>query len=113
MSPLPGISAAGSTPPADERARLKQTAQQLEAAFYEQMLKALRATVPEGGSTSPGSRQAGDMFTDLLDQQVSEDLAARQGPASLGQAIYRQLARDAGWSISGSGDSGSTSGGER
>lgn len=85
--------------PSDERARLRKAAEQLEATFIQQMMKALRATVPQS-ETSAGSGQANAMFTDLLDQRVSEDLAGRM-QRGLGEAIYRQLARDAGWSIGG------------
>ena len=72
--------------PAD--ARLRKVAQQLEGAFVEQLFKAMRETVPEGGLTGGGSGE--EIFSSLMDQHL-----AAQVPASwehgLGAALIRQL----------------------
>ena len=70
--------------------RLRAATQLLEGTFYQEMFKAMRGTVPEGGVVSAGSGQ--DMFESLLDQHVA-DAAAGQSRArsdrGLGSALYR------------------------
>ena len=80
--------------PAAERAKLEKVAEQLEAQFMRHLLQALRDTVPEGSSTG-GMGQAKTMFTEILDEQIAEDLAGRL-QKGVGEAIYRELARSAG-----------------
>lgn len=91
-APPPGPRAAGrgATPDAD---RLRATARQLEGVFVEQMFKAMRETVPEGGAVSGGSGEA--MFTGMLDQSLAEEVPARWSNG-LAEALYRQLQRAAG-----------------
>jgi flagellar protein FlgJ len=72
----------------DERdAALRRACARLEGVFMQEMLKALRATVPEGMS---GGGAAEDMFTGMLDQHVADNAAARL-ERGLGAALYRQL----------------------
>lgn len=69
-------------------AELKKVAQQLEGVFIEQLMKAMRSTVPEGDLGRGGAGE--DIFTGLMDQQVS-DAAAARGHGGLSAAIYRQM----------------------
>jgi flagellar protein FlgJ len=72
--------------------KLRGTAQQLQSVFVEQLFKAMRATVPEDGMFSGG--QGEEVFRGLLDQQVAELVPDQwQGQHSLGETLYRQLAR--------------------
>lgn len=77
---------------ADPREQLKQTAQSLQSVFVEQLFKAMRDTVPEGGLMSGG--QGEDMFRTMLDQQAAELAPGQwQHAGSLSDAIVRQLSR--------------------
>lgn len=72
---------------ADE-ARLRQAARQMEGVFVQQLLKAMRETVPDEGLARGGMGE--EIFTALLDQQVA-DTAAGRWERGLGMALYRQL----------------------
>ena len=70
--------------------RLRAATQLLEGTFYQEMFKAMRGTVPEGGAISRGSGE--DMFEGLLDQHIA-DAAAGQSDRGLGSALYRYFAQ--------------------
>ncbi len=53
---------------------LKQAAQQFEAVFTNMMLKSMRDAIPQNGILDSDQTR---MFTALLDQQLSQNLAAR------------------------------------
>jgi flagellar protein FlgJ len=76
-------------PPQTEAERLRKVARDLEGVFVEQMFKAMRETVPEGGVTDGGSGEA--MFTGMLDQHLSAATPARW-EHGLAEVLYRQLA---------------------
>jgi peptidoglycan hydrolase FlgJ len=88
-------------PAADERARLRTLARQLEGVFVAQLFKAMRESVPRGGLTDGGS--GGEMFTAMLDEKVADQAAARMND-HLGEALVRQLAHR----LSAAGDGGHT-----
>lgn len=89
-TPLTGR--AGATPaPQSEQERLRKVARDLEGVFVEQMFKAMRETVPEGGVVDGGTGE--EMFTALLDQKMSALVPARWDDG-LAEAVYRQLAPD-------------------
>jgi len=73
---------------ADEAARLRKAAAEVEGVFMQQLFKAMRATVPAGGLFDGGTGE--DMFTGMLDEHVANVAAARQ-KHGLGEALYRQL----------------------
>lgn len=70
-------------------ARLRRATRDFEAVFIQQMLKALRETVPEGGLVDGGRSE--EMFTALLDEHVAT-VAADRAQGSLADALYRQFA---------------------
>lgn len=76
--------------PSDTDTRLREVAAQFEAVFVRQLFAAMRATLPEGGAIDAG--HAEDLFSQMLDEQVSELSAGRSG-RGLADAIYRQLRR--------------------
>jgi peptidoglycan hydrolase FlgJ len=87
MSALPPL--ASVSPAADTQdARLRQAARQLEGAFVEQMLKAMRETVPEDGGFRGGAGE--EVFTALLDQHLSARVPVG-GTGGLTEALVRQL----------------------
>ncbi|HEY0970383.1 MAG TPA: rod-binding protein [Gemmatimonadales bacterium] len=86
-TPLTGR--AGATPtPLTENERLRKVARDLEGVFVEQMFRAMRETVPDGGVVDGGTGE--EMFTTLLDQKLSADAPARWD-RGLAEAVYRQL----------------------
>lgn len=70
-------------------ARLKAATDALEGAFYQELFKAMRETIPDSGLVGGGSGK--DAFTTLMDQHLSE-VAASQSEGGLGRALYRWFA---------------------
>lgn len=68
-----------------EEARLRAATRLLEGTFYQELFKAMRQTVPQGGVVDGGAGEA--MFTELMDQHVS-DAAALRATRGIGQALY-------------------------
>lgn len=66
---------------------LREAAEQFEGLFIQQMLAAMRKTVPEDGLFS--SSEEGT-FRSLADQQLAQDLA-RSGDFGIADALVRQL----------------------
>ncbi len=71
-----------------EAERLRGVARDLEGVFVEQLFKAMRETVPEGGMLDGGSGE--EMFTGLLDQRLAGEVPSRW-EHGLAEALYRQL----------------------
>lgn len=86
------VGPAGSGGPALDpaHARLREAAHQLEGVFVNELLKAMRATVPDDGIISQDPGQ--ETFTGMLDQRIAE-LYAGRSQHGLGEALYRQLSR--------------------
>lgn len=74
--------------PGSEEARLRKAARDLEGVFVEQLYKAMRDTVPEGGLVDGGSGE--EMFTSMLDQHLAGQ-TPDQWQSEIGAALYRQL----------------------
>ena len=67
--------------------RLKEASEQLEGVFVQQLMKALRDTVPEGGTpNAPG----GDLYSSLLDEHLAQ-VIADDTKTGIAEALYRQL----------------------
>ncbi len=60
----------------------------LEGFTYQEMFKALRRTIPDGGAIPSGT--GNEIFQDLLDQHIAQ-LAAMGSERGLGSALYRQF----------------------
>ncbi len=73
-----------------EGARLKAATDALEGAFYQELFKAMRETVPDSGLLDGGGGE--DAFTSLMDQHLS-DVAAARSHGGVGQALYRWFSR--------------------
>jgi len=74
---------------ANDEAKLKKTAKQLEGVFVQQLFKAMRETVPQDeGAVSGGTGE--DMFTGLMDQHLAADTPT-QWAHGLADAAYKQL----------------------
>jgi hypothetical protein len=64
---------------------------QFEAIFLQQMMQAMRKTVPES-SMMPRS-YANDMYNSMMDQAIAET-GSHQAPLGLAMNMYKQLQRD-------------------
>ena len=71
----------------DSPEALRAAAKQFEAVMLQQMLKAMRATVPRNDFTSSDAER---MFQEMSDQQLAQNLAAGHG-LGLGELLARQL----------------------
>ena len=80
-----GVEASGGPGRAE---RLRHATKEFESVFIQEMLKAMRSTVPEGGLVDAG--QSEDMFTSLLDEHVAR-AAAERSEGGLADALYRQF----------------------
>ena len=77
---------AGTASPND--AKLRRATQELEGVFVQELFKAMRETVPEGGIVDGGPGE--EMFSSMMDQTISSD-AASGWERGIGAALYRQL----------------------
>jgi len=68
---------------------LKQAASQFEALFMQMLLKSMRDAVPQYDAMSS---EAGRMYTGMLDQQMTQTMAAGKG-IGLADMMVKQLAR--------------------
>lgn len=73
-----------------DEARLRAATDALESTFYQELFKAMRASVPESGLLDGGTGE--DAFTAMMDQHLSEVQATRS-QGGLGQALYRWFAQ--------------------
>ncbi|MBI5780551.1 MAG: flagellar assembly peptidoglycan hydrolase FlgJ [Rhodocyclales bacterium] len=71
----------------DSPEALRAAAKQFEAVMLQQMLKAMRATVPRNDFSSSDAER---MFQEMSDQQLAQNLAASHG-IGLGELLARQL----------------------
>jgi flagellar protein FlgJ len=72
----------------DTPGAIKETAKQLESLFMRELIKSMREATQKSGLLDSS---AGDMSTDLLDQQLSVTMSGQ--PGGLSAAIERQLSR--------------------
>ena len=75
----------------DPRAAIKQTAQQFESLFMQQLMKSMRSATLSSGMLENSGTQMG---TELLDDQFAQKLVGR--PGGLSDLIARQLERQLG-----------------
>lgn len=72
-------------------ASIKETAKQFEALFVGMMMKSMRKATPSDG---PLDSEQGKMFTSMLDQQISQKIAARG--MGLADVIAKQMMQQSG-----------------
>lgn len=83
---MTAISAVTPRGPTSDRAEVQKIARDLQAVFVQEMLKAMRDTVPDGTTRSHGE----DTFRVLFDQELATKLSAGM-EGSLTRAIEDQL----------------------
>ncbi len=72
----------------DPRGALRDATRQFEALFVREVLKSMRAAIPESGLTTGTGHQ---VYQDMLDSQLAQSLAGR--PGGLAQVLLSQLER--------------------
>jgi len=68
--------------------KLRKACGDFESIFLQQLLHAMRQTIPHGGFLKEGPEK--DIFQSLFDQELSKTLAERKG-IGLGEMLFRQL----------------------
>jgi len=83
--PLKG---SGQTADTKKEAELKKACQGFEAIILQQMLTAMRRTVPKDGLLQGG--YAGDMYQSMYDEGLAKQMASGRG-IGLADTLYQQL----------------------
>ena len=84
----PGGTILNSQEVSPEEARLRRATGEMEGVFVQELFKAMRETVPEGGVVDGGAGE--EIFSSLMDQHLSDQVASGW-EHGLGAALYRQL----------------------
>ena len=71
-----------------DQQRMKQTAQDFEAIFVQQVFKEMRRTIPEGGLLPRG--QAEEIYSDMQDMEAAKQLTG-QGGIGLAEMLLEQM----------------------
>lgn len=72
-----------------EDEKLKELANEFTSILMKQMFKSMRNTIPESELIDGG--YAEDVFTDMLDDEISKQGAEQSGFTALGKLLYEQL----------------------
>ena len=81
----------GFEPGKHDEQRLKEEIANFTAFFVKQMFDAMRDTVPESDLIDGGFAE--DVFTDMLDQEISEQGARQTSFKKLNELLFEQLNR--------------------
>ena len=68
--------------------KMKQACSELESLFVYYLVKEMRATVPKSGLFGGGSAE--DIYTSMLDLQLSKDIAEKRG-IGISTALFERL----------------------
>jgi hypothetical protein len=88
-SPRPASGAAGETPTPQELAELRKTAQDFEAVFLNNLLKAMRATVPENKLFNSGG--ATKFYQQMHDAEMAKALAGHGSGMGIAAMLIDQF----------------------
>lgn len=88
---------AGSLPRGVKDAKKWEVAQQFEAMFTHEMVKAMRKTIPEGEKDQSGSGR--EIFEGMLDEKYADLMAHQSGSRGLAMTVYKELERQEGHEI--------------
>jgi flagellar protein FlgJ len=78
----------GQTADTTKEAELKKACQGFEAIIVQQLLTAMRKSVPKGGLTEDSYSQ--DMYQSMYDESLANEMAASKG-IGLADTLFRQL----------------------
>lgn len=73
---------------ANDEKRLKESCQEMESVFLNQVLSAMRSTVP--ANPLLGRSQAEEIFQSMLDQELTKS-ASKTGSVGLADILFQQL----------------------
>ncbi|HOF86721.1 MAG TPA: rod-binding protein [Armatimonadota bacterium] len=76
------------SPAARDDRRLRDVCAEVEALFFSQLLREMRASIPDDGLIPRGDGEA--LFREMLDGEYAKVLA-RSSPTGLAAMLYRQL----------------------
>ena len=71
--------------------KLKKAVSEFTAVFLNQMFKSMRSTLPDEKLINGGFAE--DVFTDMMDQEISEIGAKQDNFKQLNETLYEQLSR--------------------
>lgn len=71
-----------------DRQSLRQSCREFEAIYIQEMYKAMRKTVPDGGLFEKD--MSNDLYRDLMDAELAKSTAAGKG-TGIGEAMYKQI----------------------
>jgi len=80
----------GSDKKTKDLASIRESSRQFEALLLNEMLKAMRKSVPDGGLFEKSN--ATEIFRDMLDTETTK-AASRGKGLGIGEAMYKQLAK--------------------
>lgn len=75
----------------DKDAELRDACRDFESIFIHMMLKEMRKTIPEGGFVEKST--ASKMFEDMLDEEISKEIAKKDDGLGIAKMMYEQLKR--------------------
>lgn len=78
----------GQTADTDKEAKLKKTCKDFEAIILQQMLTAMRKSVPKDGLLDSGYAQ--EMYQSMYDEGLAKEMASGRG-IGLADVLYHQL----------------------
>jgi flagellar protein FlgJ len=67
---------------------LRKSCREFEAIYIQEMYKAMRKTVPEGGLFEKD--MASDLYKEMMDMEIAKSTAAGKG-VGIGEAMYQQM----------------------
>jgi len=67
---------------------LRKSCQEFEAIYTQEMYKAMRKTVPEGGLFEKD--MASELYKELIDMEIAKSSASGKG-IGIGEAMYQQM----------------------
>jgi len=88
-APVLSLTRIGTSPANGDLPKLHDACQEFEAMLMQNMLKGMRATIPESGLLDKDASH--DMYADLIDVQVARGIAGQHGGMGIADALYRQL----------------------
>ncbi len=86
------ISSTGKQAPLSKKDRdlqsLRKSCQEFEAIYTQEMYKAMRKTVPEGGLFEKD--MASELYKEMMDMEIAKSSASGKG-IGIGEAMYQQM----------------------
>ena len=90
MNDVQAVGSSGAAEGPNTQQELRRLSREFEAVFLRELIRSMRATVPEGGLLDSSTSQ--ELFTSLLDDQLASD-AAQRLRGGIGDALFNQLRR--------------------